>query len=135
MRLLPRDVEGYFSRYGWVIHPDGDNRWITGWRGDDHSFPMVIEYNETCLSLMVVPLLDVSIDWQDWPEFLQLMGELNGEAKLVKLGLDNEQRLVLSLQVLNLHLSYEVFADAVSIIGYYAETIHELFLNEVFASN
>lgn len=125
-KLSRRNVELYLQKYGWSFHDgDDENTWIAGWQGETHAFPLVIELCDTWLSMTVSPLMNLGVDWNSWPEISRILLEMNNDCKLVKLGIDENGEISLSLQFFTEEVPYEEFSDGLGVIGYYTEQIYE----------
>src|SRR5690606_7967438 len=116
-----RLIESFLKQYGWSFHGTGQGRWVTGWQGEQQSFPLVIELTDTWLSLTVAPLMKLGVDWNNWPEVMRFLLELNYDCKFVKVGIDEFGDISLSMQIFVGGLNYDQFSDALGVVGHYAE--------------
>lgn len=128
------DVVSFLERYGWTFHALGPNRWVSGWQSDKRSYPLSIELSATWVSFEVTPFMKLDIDWDSWPDIMRFLLELNHDSQMVSLGLDKDHQLVLQTQLLTESLTYEAFADTISLIGFYAESIYDAIIDRVFTS-
>ena len=128
------DVVSFLERYGWTFHASSPKRWVSGWQSDKRSYPLSIELSDTWVSFSVTPFMKLDIDWDSWPDIMRFLLELNHDSQMVSLGIDQDQQLVLQTQLLTESLTYEAFADTISLIGYYAESIYDAIIDRVFTS-
>ncbi len=81
-------IEGFLRQYGWTFHADGQSCWVTGWQSESRAYPLIITLNDTFVSMVVAPLMKLGMDWDSWPEIMRFILELNNDARMVKLGID-----------------------------------------------
>lgn len=122
---MTKTIEAFLDRYGWRYHSNGQNCWMTGWQSEHRSYPLLITLNDSWMSLQVVPLMKLGVEWDAWPEAMRTILDLNHEAKLVKIGIDEFGDLSLSLYLLSEGLTYSQFETAVGVIGYYADKLFD----------
>ncbi len=118
-------IEGFLRRYGWTYHADGHSCWVTGWQTEVRAYPLIIVLNDTFVSMTVAPLMKLGMDWDSWPELMRFILELNHDSRMVKVGIDEFGELTLSFYVFASRLTYTEFADALGVIGHYAERIYD----------
>ncbi len=127
------DITAFLSRYGWHFHEIGARRWATGWQGDKRAYPLTVELCDTWVSFEVVPFMKLDIDWDSWPDVMRFILELNYSAQMVSLGLNQDRQLILQTQILTENLTYETFADTLSLVGYYAESLYDSIMERIFS--
>jgi hypothetical protein len=124
-RLTPEKVEQYLETYGWSFHAESDLKWVTGWQGEQRSYPLTISLTETWILLQVKPLLRADVEWENWGEVLRHMLELNNDCHMVRLSLDEYGDIILSMQLFSTLMPYDEFSDALGVLGHYAEILYE----------
>jgi hypothetical protein len=124
-RVTSDIIETYLKRYGWSYHADGQSCWMTGWQSEARAYPLIISLNDTFVSLTVAPLMKLGLEWDAWPEIMRYILDLNHDCRMVKLGIDEFGDLTLSLYAFSGRLTYEEFADALGVVGHYAERVFD----------
>ena len=118
-------LEDFLGRYGWDYIKKSDNCLVTGWQGEHRSYPLRIEVSDTWVSFKVQPFLNLTIDWDSWPEIAMYLLEMNDGTSMAKVSLDDEGRIVMSLEVFSQDLSFERFSDVLGVLGHYAEILYD----------
>jgi hypothetical protein len=121
--VTSEQLEAYLSEYGWSYAQETCGSLRTGWQGEDRLFPLIIKLSSTCVSFEVRPLVDLDLDWSQWPELSRDLLELNSQTKLVKLAVSDAGDVSLSCQVLAAGFDFEMLSRILGIIGYYADEI------------
>ena len=119
------ELECYLRQYGWSYYTEGKSVIRSGWQGSERSYPLLIEVCETWVSMKVQPLLALNIDWETWPEIAVKILQLNDATSFVKLVIDPEGKVGITLEILNSSLSGEIFNNMLGILGYYADMVFE----------
>ncbi len=122
MNASTDDIESFLLEYGWTFHRTGELSWMSGWQGERQTFPLTIQLTETWVLFEVCPLLRVDLDWQNSPEIWKTLMLLNHDCKMVKATLNYQGDLCLQMQIFARNLNYDIFSDALGILGHYAET-------------
>ena len=117
-------IEKFLSNYGWRFEKESDISWVTGWQGDNRSFPLKLELTDTWLSLLVQPLFKMDQRITEWPELMELLLEMNHDCQMIKVSLDENSNITLEIQLFCSNLNYDTFADTLGILGYYAELVY-----------
>lgn len=125
MKLSPSVVEDYLGDYGWAFRRVGEACWLTGWRGDERSFPLTLTLTESWLLLEVRPFVALSEDQTAAGDLARYLLELNHLSHMIKLSMDPENAIILSVQMFAQDLKYDEFADALGVLGYYAELLYD----------
>lgn len=124
-------LESFLADYGWAFRREGEGMWKTGFRGEEQIFPLSIILTETWISFVVQPFVELSIDWDSWPEISRLLLELNARATMAKLSISLEGRIELSIEVLNAAFTYESFSLTMGLLGYYADSYYDEILSDL----
>ncbi len=124
-RLTPATLESYIEAYGWTFHKLGQACWLSGWQGDKRSYPLTISLTESWVLMEVRPYVALPEENGVCGDLSRYLLQLNHMSHMVKLAIDDNQGIVLSLQLFANHLPYEEFADALGVLGYYAELLYD----------
>lgn len=124
-------LQDFLRRYEWNYQSYSDDIIRTGWCSDGRSFSLEIEVSPTWVSFRVDPLIDITIDWDSWPELSQFLMELNDRCSMVRLSLGTSEQIVVTLDIFVDQLSYDTFAQSLSLIGYYSEQFYSEFLEKL----
>lgn len=124
-------LESYLASYGWTHRVIGNLEWLTGFQGQERSFPLRISLTETWVSFSIEPYLALRIDWDSWPEIARCLLELNGQSSMVRLSLDSKGQIDLNLEVLAQHFSYENFCTCMGLLGFYADQFYDEILGHL----
>ncbi|MBC7532368.1 MAG: YbjN domain-containing protein, partial [Oligoflexus sp.] len=138
-RCTSEMLESFLADYGWAFRREGDgngNRdgsgmWKTGFRGEEQIFPLSIIMTETWISFIVQPFVELSVDWDSWPEISRLLLELNARATMAKFSISLEGRIELSIEVLNAAFTYDSFSLTMGLLGYYADSYYDEILSDL----
>lgn len=118
-------VEAFLRQYGWSFKKAYEGCWYTGWYGSQRSYPLVIRRNDTFISFTISPLFRCLADWEDWPELLLTMMQLNAELAGARLAIDDTGAITLQGQIYSSQFNYEVFEQTLGVLGYYADDLYE----------
>lgn len=132
-------LESFLVDYGWAFRREGESGsgvkvegtslWKTGFRGEEHIFPLSIIMTETWISFVIQPFVPLSVDWESWPEISRLLLELNARATMAKFSISAEGRIELGIEVLNAGFTYESFTLTMGLLGYYADCYYDEILS------
>ncbi len=125
LRLTPATLESYIEAYGWAFHKLGEACWLSGWQGEQRSYPLTISMTESWVLLEVRPFVALPEDERLCAQLTKYLLQLNHMSHMVKLAMDDESGIILSIQLFACHLPYEAFADALGVLGYYAELLYD----------
>lgn len=132
-KITANVLESFLREYGWSFRSLGDNQWITGWQGKEKSFLLRIIASNSFVSLNVGSIFSFKVDWEYWPELAAYLLTLNNDSKMVKLGIDENDEISLSMDILVKNLKYENFSHSLGILGYYADYFYDKILNQLHA--
>ena len=124
-RMTPELLESYLADYGWAFRTISPGHWVTGWQGQDRSYPLVVTLSDTWLSFLVKPFLRLEVDWENCPELSQFLLELNNTCHMVKLVIDDRGDVCLGLEVFANHIVFGNFADSLGVLGYYCDFLYD----------
>ena len=124
-------LESFMLDYGWSFRREGAGLWKSSFRGEEQLFPLSIIMTDNVLSFVIQPFIELSVDWESWPEISRLLLELNSKATMAKFSLNVEGRIELSIEVLNNAFSFDSFSLTVGLLGYYAYAYYEEILNDL----
>lgn len=132
MNRCPSELlESFLLDYGWSFRREGAGLWKTSFHGEAQLFPLSIIMTDNVLSFVIQPFVELSVDWESWPEISRLLLELNARATMAKFSISGEGRIELSIEVLNSALSFDSFSLTMGLLGYYADTYYEEILSDL----
>ena len=117
-------LEGFLIDYGWSFKKVSRGVWRTGFTTEKRSYPVRILLDNHFLTLSVQPLLKIDIDLEAFPEAAAYLLELNHEASMVRLGVDEVGDITMSLNLINGSFSKDDFHLSLGLIGHYADTFY-----------
>src|SRR5438309_2341804 len=98
-QLTPEKLESYMRQYGWRFYADAPGHWLTGWQGEERLYPMNIRLSDSWLLLQVKPFVELPDASIASGELAAYLLQLNHDAHMVKLAMDDDQTIVLSMQL------------------------------------
>lgn len=122
--MSPDLVESMLLQYGWSFRTSTwheNHTWLTGFSSESRTYPLKIQLFDTFIRFEVQPLIDWSVDWEEWPKLMLEVLNLNNESRMVKLSIDEHGTLLLSAEMLSAEFSFTAFETVVGIIAYYTE--------------
>jgi len=103
-------IENFIKQYGWAYKIEEDGKLLTGFTDSDgNGYPLLISLKDELVSLTTSFQLE-SEKTQDNSEWAILLLRFNYAWPMVKMGLDDDFTLVLSLDLLSSELSFEGFS-------------------------
>ena len=103
-------IENYLTQYDWVYKSEEDGRLLTGFSDSNgNGYPVLISLKDELLSLTTSFQLDLEKKNQDF-DWAILVLRFNYAWPMVKIGLDDDFRLVLSLDLLANSLDFNGFS-------------------------
>lgn len=125
--MAPCDLEqlqNYFKRYGWVCKTDGSSQCSSGWMSDNRVFPLKVTLNPTVL-LFEVELLKLERIYagRSGSEFFRFLFDLNSRSTLIKVTLNDDKVVGLSIGALAEGFSFDHLYQILGILGHYADLI------------
>lgn len=124
--LNQNKLEEFFKKYGWDLESTGPGRWRSGFSGAHGYYPMSIHLSHTILTLTVCPIIDKSLWDQAGAVQFQKILQLNGELKLVKLGIDAHGALCLISQTVAREINFSIFSQTLEVLGYYCDELSHI---------
>ena len=124
-------LDSFLEQYDWISKRDREDRWLTGWEGEDRSYPLAIQLSDTWISFQVSPFLKLGLDWESWPEISHFLLELNHLSHMAKLSIDSQGDIHLSLEVFTSSIDYDKFCDTLGVLAYYADFFYNEILNKM----
>jgi hypothetical protein len=124
-------ISHYIQQYGWTFYNESASVWVTGWQSEKRAYPLTIELCDTWIRFVVRPFIKLEIEWLQWPEVMQFLLSLNDTCRLVRLGIEDDGSVSLSMDALARGFTFEHFSDALGIVGYYAEHLFELIFKKI----
>ena len=124
LRCSADTFEHYMSLYGWEFTQEAESQWRSGWKGIHRYFNLDIFMTDTWIMFMVKPFYQLDFEQAADYETIRYLLELNQKAQMVKLYLDEDGSVVLSLQVYRGGFSYEELATSLGIMGHYADELY-----------
>lgn len=128
-RCTSEVLESYLCDYGWTFRREGEGLFRTHFQGDEQSFPLNIIMTDNVISFVIQPFVDITVDWESWPEISKLLLELNARSALAKFSINLEGQIELSMEVLAGSFGYESFSLSMGLLGYYADAYLEEILH------
>jgi len=120
-------IEGYLKRYGWDFDVKDERTLLSGFAVDqEHSYPVTITQAGGFVSMAVGFVLDADILVQR-PELASLMLRLNATWPLAKLGLVEDQTLLVAVDLPDQELTYSAFETALDVLCETAQAFLEEF--------
>lgn len=125
-------LKEFLEAYGWVYRFDGENIFYSGWRSLNRTYSLRVQLNESLL-FFEVKLLSLSdlVQEKHWKSILEFILRLNRQISTIKLGIDDEDSVVLLAEVFTDQLNYDYLSKLLGIIGYYAEKVQEEVLTRI----
>lgn len=125
-------LKDFLEAYGWVYRFDGHNIFYSGWRSSNRAYSLRVQLNESIL-FFEVKLLSFSdlVQEKYSKSILEFLLRLNRKISAIKLGIDDEENIVLLTEVFSEQLTYEHLSKLLGIIGYYSEKIQEEILSHI----
>ncbi|MEZ4742167.1 MAG: YbjN domain-containing protein [Bdellovibrionota bacterium] len=121
----PHKLRGYLEAYGWKYDCIGEFSIVTGWQGDSREYPLMVTMNNTVIDFIVNPLIYFELEWQEWPEILCFIMELNEDMSLAKLSINDSGAIVLTASALSLNFGYAQLSQYLEILGHYSDVIYQ----------
>ena len=117
-------LEKYLIAYGWKYRRIGDHQIVTGWAGNSRDYHLHIETMDTLVCFSIEKFFSFDEDYENFPEILVLLLEMNKESPLLKLSLDSRGDVILLAEVMQNQLSEDNFFNLISVMGHYADQFH-----------
>lgn len=130
-QCTPEVLEAYLQEYGWSYHYVDQGQWVTGWQGQERSYPLKISVCDTWITFQIKPFVKLTIDWDSWPELSYFILKKNDDCQMVKLALDENDQISLYLEVFANGFSYQDFNDTIGLMGYYADRLYDEILSHL----
>ncbi len=129
-------LKGFLDAYGWVYRFDGQNVFYSGWRSLNRSYSLRVQLNDSLLffEVKLLSLSELVLD-KHWRNILEFILRLNKQISTIKLGIDEDESVVLLAEVFSDQLNYDYLTKLLGIIGYYAEKVQEQILTRVHELN
>lgn len=129
---IQEKLKEFLEAYGWVYRFDGHNIFYSGWRSLNRSYSLRVQLNESLLffEVKLISLTDLVQD-RHWKSILEFILRLNRKISTIKLGIDDEDSIVLLAEVFSEQVTYDYLSKLLGIIGYYAEKIQEQVLTRI----
>ncbi len=124
-------LESYLLKYGWAFDCVGTGLWKTAFQGEDREFPVSIIMTENLISFIIQPFIELSIDWDNWPEISKLLLDVNSRMTLAKFAVGADDRMELSIEVLKNGIDYDSLELILGLLTYYADLHHEGILGDL----
>ncbi len=122
--LNAETVERYFGEYGWSFETIGDAIWRTGFKGENGFFTIYMRLTENWLYMTISPFVTQPTVERTRVHTMEAMLHFNREMNLAKFVLDEDEDVTLTVELPVNALSYEVFAEGLTALAYYADDIY-----------
>ena len=120
-----QNVCDLFTRYGWIYETQEDKQTLlTGFRGQNAHFKIVVFLKEGWLSLSVLDYLP-QIPTEKRDQVYQYILEMNSKITFVRIALVDDGRVSFVVDLpAESRLDYNLFAMALDLLSYYADTAY-----------
>ncbi len=120
---VPKDVlAGYFETYGWTFERVDERTSRTGFRGQNGSFSVLVRTSQHWVVFSINPLMSPP-DCGWGRATLHTLAAANHHVNMVKLGIDSEDDIFLTVELPVEGFVYSHFADALSAISHTADQL------------
>jgi len=108
-------LETFLKQYGWEYKLDADGKFLTGFTDENgNGYPLIISSKDELVTLTTSIELDLE-KTQGESQWAVLLLRFNYAWPMVKMGLDDDFRLVLSLDLLSKSLDYGGFSFSLDV--------------------
>jgi hypothetical protein len=114
-------IESFLKEQGWPVTRIGDVVLRSSFRGESGMFPLVAQFEEGFLKLMVLPIVRMPADATKAEKLYEKLLRLNGEIMLARFSLDEDGDVLLSVEFPEDELDPSEVRDALDVLTYYAE--------------
>jgi hypothetical protein len=116
----------FLDRYGWAYTYAAPGSWRTGWNARGEEFILQVHLGDHFIEFEISLL---PLQWckhTDDSALLRWLLQLNLDTKLVRLGLNKRNELLLRLDILNMSVSFDHIHHIIGILAYYTEGLRDL---------
>ena len=121
MAITPTVIQEYFQQYGWTFEPQGENDFLTGFRGDVSLYRIRIRLAEDWVYFTISPFIVAPQDPDCERKLYRHLLKLNHEMNMAKFTVDSDGDVVLTVELPSGSLDYGEFCDALGALAYYAD--------------
>jgi hypothetical protein len=114
-------VEAYLREQGWPTTQLGPGTLRSSFRGAKSTFPLVVQFEDGWVKLMVLPIARLPADVTKAERLYERLLRLNGEIMLARFSLDEDGDVLLSVEFPAGDLDASEIRDALDVLTYYAE--------------
>ena len=125
-------VEAFLQEQGWSTTRIGPSVLRSSFRGAEYMFPLVAQFEDGFLKLMVLPIVRMPADGTKAEKLYERLLRLNGEIMLARFSLDEDGDVLLSVEFPEDDLDPSEVRDALDVLTYYAEK-HQAEIREIVA--
>ncbi len=129
MGIAPETMDSFFEQYGWAFEKNGDDVWLTGFRGDVSSFRIFIKVTENWAYFTIAPFVVAPKDKECAHRLNWHLLRLDRDVNMAKFCLDSEGDVVLTVELPTENLDYSEFSDALGALSHYADDTYLEILN------
>ena len=122
--VKPQTVEKFFGEYGWSFETIGDGVWRTGFKGENGFFTIYMRLTDAWLYMTISPFVPAPELEKTRVHTMEAMLHFNREMNLAKFVLDEDEDVTLTVELPVSALRYEVFAEGLTALAYYADDIY-----------
>src|SRR4051794_38831731 len=91
-------VEAFLREQGWPVTELGPGTLRSSFRGNDVTFPLVVQFEEGWVKLTVLPIARMPADATKAEKLYERLLRLNGEIMLARFSLDEDGDVLLSVE-------------------------------------
>ncbi len=114
-------IEQFLLDQGWPVTRIGPGTLRSSFRGADATFPLVVQFDDGWVKLMVLPIARMPADAQKAEALYEKLLRLNGEIMLARFSLDEDGDVLLSVEFPASELDPSEIRDSLDVLTYYAE--------------
>lgn len=114
-------IEAFLREQGWPTTRLGPNTLRSSFRGASATLPLVIQFEDGWLKLVVLPIARLPADVTKAERLYERLLRLNGEIMLARFSLDEDGDVLLSVEFPASELDPSEIRDALDVLTYYAE--------------
>ena len=114
-------VETFLKEQGWPVTELGPGTLRSSFRGNEATFPLVVQFEDGWVKLTVLPIARMPADATKAEKLYERLLRLNGEIMLARFSLDEDGDVLLSVEFPSQNMDQSEIRDALDVLTYYAE--------------
>lgn len=120
METTQETIQTFLKQYGWESESPEADLEVTEFRGKTGVFRLFIQLMQDWVILVIVPFVPRPIQGCE-TKFIKVLVRANYEMNMVKIGIDNQGDVALSVELPTSDTSYKTFALALDALSTYAD--------------